>query len=64
MDKRKQAIIDDLETRLKRLPGWQKKATLEAIHILENEEPSNEQMYHNLRTAGHFDLADLFKKKI
>lgn len=64
MDKgRKQVIIDDLESRLRRLPRWQKKATLEVIHILETEEPSNEAMYLNLRTAGHFDLADLFKKK-
>lgn len=64
MDKRdRKEIIADLESRLERLPEWQKSATLEAIEILEEQDPSDEAIYLNLRTAGHFDLADLFLPK-
>jgi len=62
-ERTKKIIIEDLESRLPRLPGWQKKATLEAIDIIENKDPNNQAMYINLRTAGHFDLADLFLDK-
>ena len=64
MDKRDtKIIIEDLESRLDKLPEWQKKATLEAIEILETQDPSDKAVYINLRTAGHFDLADLFLPK-
>ena len=56
----KKIIIEDLESRLSKLPQWQKTATIECIEILENREPSDKDMYINLRNAGHFDLADLF----
>ena len=63
-EKEKANIITELNVRMLRLPIWQKKTTLEIIKILKSEaEPTKKEMYINLRTAGHFDLADKFKPK-